>query len=238
MAREGVDFGVRRRSVAVGGQVLDLRGLGGDYDDVFLPLYGAHQAHNAACALAAVEAFFGARGPRRASTSTRCARRSPRSTSPGRLEIVRRSPTVVLDGAHNPAGAAALAAALEEAFTFERLIGVVGGARRQGRRGRARAARAGARRGRRHDELLAAGDAGRASWPRSPRRSSATRGSRSPPRLDDAIDQAFSLAEADSGGRRRRARDGLDRDGRRGTHAARPAEVACDASRPPRRPWA
>src|SRR5438309_462380 len=124
LAREGVDFGVRRRSIAVGGQSLDLGGLGGDYDDVFLPLYGAHQAANAACALAAVEAFFGAEN--RGTIDVEAVRAAFAGVqSPGRLEIIRRSPTVLLDGAHNPAGAAALASALEEAFTFERLIGVV-----------------------------------------------------------------------------------------------------------------
>jgi dihydrofolate synthase/folylpolyglutamate synthase len=124
LAREGVEFGVRTRSVALGGQILDIDGLGGGYEDVFLPLYGAHQAGNAAVAIAAVEAFFGAaaRGPIdvevvRAALAT--------VTSPGRIEIVRRSPTVILDGAHNPAGAAALAGAVEEAFSFDRLVAVV-----------------------------------------------------------------------------------------------------------------
>ena len=124
LAREGLDFGVRGRSVAVGGQSLDLAGLGGDYDEIFVPLYGAHQATNAACALAAVEAFFGAenRGP----LDVEAVRAGFAGVqSPGRLEVVRRSPTVLLDGAHNPAGAAALAAAVEEAFSFERLVGVV-----------------------------------------------------------------------------------------------------------------
>ena len=108
---------------AVGGQMLSLQGLRARYDDVFLPLYGAHQAQNAAVALAAVEAFLGDAAARRRRWS---ARRSPRSTSPGRLEIVRRSPTIVLDAAHNPHGAEALAAALEDSFTFNPLIGVVG----------------------------------------------------------------------------------------------------------------
>ena len=124
LAREGVDFGVRGRSVAVGGQSLDLAGLGGDYDEIYVPLYGAHQAANAACALAAVEAFFGAenRGP----IDVEAVRAAFAGVqSPGRLEVVRRSPTVLLDGAHNPAGAAALAMAVEEAFSFERLVGVV-----------------------------------------------------------------------------------------------------------------
>ena len=127
--RAGVDFGVRSRAVAVGGQLLELEGLGGRYDEVFLPLYGAHQAGNAATALAAVEAFFGLRGGVAEGLGTmdvdvvRAAFAGV--TSPGRLEIVRGSPTVILDGAHNPAGAAALAAALEESFTFERLVAVV-----------------------------------------------------------------------------------------------------------------
>jgi dihydrofolate synthase/folylpolyglutamate synthase len=127
--RAGVDFGVRRRAVAVGGQMLDLQGLGGAYDEVFLPLYGAHQAGNAATALAAVEAFFGLRGgvaEGRGPLDIEAVRAAFAGvTSPGRLEIVRGSPTVILDGAHNPAGAAALAAALEESFSFERLVAVV-----------------------------------------------------------------------------------------------------------------
>ena len=127
--RAGVDFGVRSRSVAVGGQLVGLGGLGGDYDEVFLPLYGAHQAGNAATALAAVEAFLGLRGgpaEGRGPLDLDVVRAAFASvTSPGRMEIVRRSPTVILDGAHNPAGANALAAAMEESFTFERLVAVV-----------------------------------------------------------------------------------------------------------------
>jgi len=123
VAREGMEFGVIHRAVALGGQVLALQGLAGGYDDVFLPLHGAHQAHNAACALAAVEAFTGGReqlDPGVVRTAFAGV------TSPGRLEVVRRSPTVVLDAAHNPAGARASAEALTEAFTFSRLVGVVG----------------------------------------------------------------------------------------------------------------
>jgi dihydrofolate synthase/folylpolyglutamate synthase len=123
----GRDFGVRGRSVAIGGQLLDLEGLGGRYDEVFLPLHGAHQAGNAVCALAAVEAFFGVRaGAGRGPLDADIVRTAFAAvTSPGRLEVVRRAPTVMLDGAHNPAGAAALAAALDEAFTFDRLVAVV-----------------------------------------------------------------------------------------------------------------
>ncbi|MFI9718285.1 bifunctional folylpolyglutamate synthase/dihydrofolate synthase [Streptomyces sp. NPDC052396] len=127
VAREGMEFGVTGREVAVGGQLLTLRGLGGEYPEVFLPLYGAHQAHNAAVALAAVEAFFGIGSQHARTLDIDTVRRAFASvTSPGRLEVVRRSPTVVLDAAHNPAGARAAAEAVSEAFGFSRLIGVVG----------------------------------------------------------------------------------------------------------------
>jgi dihydrofolate synthase/folylpolyglutamate synthase len=122
VAREGMEFGVVSRVPAVGGQVLALQGLRARYDDVFLPLYGAHQAQNAVVALAAVEAFAGDE-PLDADL-VRAA--FAEATSPGRLEIVRRSPTIVLDAAHNPHGAAATAAALEDSFTFSPLIGVMG----------------------------------------------------------------------------------------------------------------
>ncbi|AQW50780.1 MULTISPECIES: folylpolyglutamate synthase/dihydrofolate synthase family protein [Streptomyces] len=127
VAREGMEFGVLSREVAVGGQLLTLRGLGGEYPDVFLPLHGAHQAHNAAMALAAVEAFFGV-GSQHARTLDIDTIRSAFAsvTSPGRMEVVRRSPTVVLDAAHNPAGARAAAEAVTESFDFSRLVGVVG----------------------------------------------------------------------------------------------------------------
>ncbi|MBP8531861.1 folylpolyglutamate synthase/dihydrofolate synthase family protein [Streptomyces sp. MK37H] len=127
VAREGMEFGVLSREVAVGGQLLTLRGLGGEYTDVFLPLHGAHQAHNAAMALAAVEAFFGVGSQHARPLDIDTIRSAFASvTSPGRMEVVRRSPTVVLDAAHNPAGAGAAAAAVTESFDFSRLIGVVG----------------------------------------------------------------------------------------------------------------
>jgi len=123
VAREGLEFGVRTRVPAVGGQMLSLQGLRGTYDEVFLPLYGAHQAQNAALALAAVEAFVGGDEP----LSEEVVRDAfAEVTSPGRLEIVRRSPTIVLDAAHNPHGAEALVEALYDSFTFDPLIGVVG----------------------------------------------------------------------------------------------------------------
>ncbi len=161
---EGIHFGVLERQVAVGGQQVTLRGLGADYDEVFLPLFGAHQARNAVAALAAVESFFGitsqhapvggvggdsGAGPssidvREADAAVGVATDIPapvpgrrldpavvRSglaavTSPGRLEIVRRAPTVLVDAAHNVPGALALAAAVADSFAFTSSVGVVG----------------------------------------------------------------------------------------------------------------
>ncbi len=126
VAREGTEFGVLERRVAVGGQQIRIQGLGGEYPEVYLPLFGAHQAQNAAVALAAVEAFLGAgsaSGPidpevvRAAFAAVR---------SPGRLERVRTSPSVLVDAAHNPAGMAATVEAVRESFDFTRLVGVVG----------------------------------------------------------------------------------------------------------------
>jgi dihydrofolate synthase/folylpolyglutamate synthase len=123
VAREGMEFGVRHRDVAVGGQLIAIQGLAGLYEDVFLPLHGEHQAQNAACALAAVEAFLGAENEPLDVDVVRSAFAG--TSSPGRLEVVRRSPTIMVDAAHNPHGAQALVAALEESFTFTTLIGVV-----------------------------------------------------------------------------------------------------------------
>ncbi len=124
VARQGSEFAVLDRRVAVGGQVLELQGLGGVYPEVFLPLHGEHQAHNAALALAAVEAFFGAGAQRRLDVdAVRAGFAAARS--PGRLERVRSAPTVFIDAAHNPAGAAALAAALTTEFDFRYLVGVI-----------------------------------------------------------------------------------------------------------------
>ena len=152
LAREGIEFGVLSRELAVGGQRLSVRGLLGEYDDLFLPLFGAHQAANAACALAAVEAFSGGAGsPESAGADTpngdsaSSARGSgavglaggmaldaalvadgfAAMVSPGRMEIVRRSPLVLIDAAHNPAGMAATAAAVAEAFGSAEVIAVL-----------------------------------------------------------------------------------------------------------------
>ena len=125
VARAGSEFGVVSSTIAVGGQQLTLQGLGGDYTDIFLPLSGEHQANNAAVALAAVEAFFGAGSGRMLDIDT--VREGFASVeSPGRLERVRATPTVVIDAAHNPHGARALGRALQRDFSFHRLIGVVG----------------------------------------------------------------------------------------------------------------
>jgi len=122
-AFEGSEFGILRREVAVGGQQLTIRGLGGVYEDLFLPLHGPHQGHNAALALAAVEAFVGGGEHRLDIDIIRAGLAG--ATSPGRLEVVRRSPTVLVDAAHNPAGTLALRAALEDSFNFARIVGVI-----------------------------------------------------------------------------------------------------------------
>jgi len=124
VAREDSEFAVLDRQIAVGGQVLQLQGLGGVYPELFLPLHGEHQAHNAAIALAAVEAFFGAGADRQLDVDAVRAGFAA-VTSPGRLERMRSAPTVFIDAAHNPAGAAALADALGEEFDFRFLVGVI-----------------------------------------------------------------------------------------------------------------
>jgi dihydrofolate synthase/folylpolyglutamate synthase len=121
LALEGREFGVLGRDLAVGGQVLTLQGLGGVYEDVFLPLHGVHQAQNAALALAAAEAFLGAR-----QLDPEVVREAFAGVaSPGRLERIRTAPTILLDAAHNPHGMAATVRALTEEFAFSRLIAVV-----------------------------------------------------------------------------------------------------------------
>jgi dihydrofolate synthase/folylpolyglutamate synthase len=124
LAREGSQFGVVHRDQALGGQVLTLQGLGGVYDEIFLPLFGAHQAQNAACALAAVEAFLGA-GPNKQLDPDLVREGFGGVDSPGRLERVRSAPTILLDGAHNPHGMAATVNALEEEFSFRHLVAIV-----------------------------------------------------------------------------------------------------------------
>jgi len=124
VAREDSEFTVLSRQVAVGGQLLELRGLSGVYPEIFLPLHGEHQASNAVLALAAVEAFFGAGAQRQLDVATVRAGFAA-ARSPGRLERMRSAPTVFVDAAHNPAGAAALASALTSEFDFRYLVGVI-----------------------------------------------------------------------------------------------------------------
>jgi len=120
LLREGPDWDVDRRAVAVGGQAFTLRGIHGTYEELFLPMFGGFAVHNAAAGAVAVEALTGKAlddpALREALTETRV---------PGRMEVVARNPLVVLDGAHNPAGAEALAEALRESFTWDRLHLVV-----------------------------------------------------------------------------------------------------------------
>jgi dihydrofolate synthase / folylpolyglutamate synthase len=134
---EGRDFGVGQRRQAIGGQVLDLRTPTGTIPDILVPLHGRHQADNAAAALVAVQAFLGAHqgswGPGTDAPASERRELDPDTvragfaavSSPGRLEVVSRRPLVLLDGAHNPAGARALAAALLEEFVVDRRTLVV-----------------------------------------------------------------------------------------------------------------
>ncbi|KEI44141.1 bifunctional tetrahydrofolate synthase/dihydrofolate synthase [Saccharopolyspora rectivirgula] len=125
VAREGQEFGVLSRTIAVGGQMLQLQGLGGVYDEIFLPLHGAHQARNAALALAAAEAFLGA-GAEHKLTEDVVREAFASVITPGRLERVRSAPAVLVDAAHNPHGARALAETLSSEFSFRKLVAVVG----------------------------------------------------------------------------------------------------------------
>ena len=120
--RREVDFGCIQNRTAHGGRLLDLRTPGATYEDVYLSLHGLHQGDNAACALAAAEAFFGSPLPEEAVSEALAD-----VYSPGRLEVARRQPLCLLDGAHNPHGMAALGLALAEEFSAaERRIVVLG----------------------------------------------------------------------------------------------------------------
>ncbi len=122
VAREGLEYSVLSRVVAIGGQLLTIQGLKGVYDEIFIPLHGKHQASNAAAALVAVEIFFGENeldidAVREGFAQVR---------SPGRCEVIHRDPTIILDAAHNPHGSIALVETIESEFTFDEIIGVVG----------------------------------------------------------------------------------------------------------------
>lgn len=120
---EDQDFGITERGQAVDGQLVTIRGVLGEYPDVFLPLHGEHQAHNAAVALALVEMFLSA-GEKPLDAET-VAQGFSQVDSPGRAEILRADPTVIVDGAHNPAGAAVLADTIAEAFDFRDVVAVL-----------------------------------------------------------------------------------------------------------------
>ena len=124
MAVEGSGFALESTTVAVGGQVITVRGLAEVYKDHFLPLFGDHQAQNAAVAIAAVESFLG--GGSQPLVGDVLAEGLATVTSPGRLQIIGIEPTVLVDAAHNPHGAAALAKALGEYFTFDEVAVVLG----------------------------------------------------------------------------------------------------------------
>ena len=118
--RQGVEFSLKNRSLAVGGQLLSIQGVHGDYDEIFLPLYGDHQGNNAAVALAAVEVFTGVK------LDTELVQDAfSKVSSPGRCEIVYKDPTVIIDAAHNPHGVSAIANTLNTEFDFELVVGVV-----------------------------------------------------------------------------------------------------------------
>jgi dihydrofolate synthase/folylpolyglutamate synthase len=122
VAREGVEYSVISRAVAIGGQLLTIQGLKGVYDEIFIPLHGKHQASNAAAALVAVEVFFGEN-----ELDIDAVREGfAQVKSPGRCEVIHRDPTIILDAAHNPHGSIALHQTLNSEFTFDEIIGVVG----------------------------------------------------------------------------------------------------------------
>jgi dihydrofolate synthase/folylpolyglutamate synthase len=121
LAREGLEYSIDSRAIAVGGQLISITGLRGHYDEIFLPLHGKHQASNAAAALIAVEAFFGEQDLDIDAVRAGFAN----VTSPGRCEIIHRDPTIILDAAHNPHGAKAIAETLQTEFTFDDVTGIV-----------------------------------------------------------------------------------------------------------------
>jgi len=194
--REGADFGVTSRELAVGGQRLEVWGRGGSYPDLLLPLFGAYQAHNAACALAAVDAFAGT-GPLDGDLVRRA---FAAMTAPGRLEVVRRSPVVIVDSAHNPAGMAVSVDAVTEAFGFGTLVAVLAVSADKDVTGMLEQLEPAAAR-----LVVTRNSASRSMDPRELRRLAA--GVFGPdrvvaaPRLDDAVDVATTLADEASDGR-------------------------------------
>ena len=120
VAREGVEYSVLSRSIAVGGQLLAIQGTKEIYTDIFIPLHGKHQASNAAAALVAVEIFFGDQDLDIEAVRAGFAN----VKSPGRCEVLHRNPTIIVDAAHNPHGASAIADTIQSEFTFDEVIGI------------------------------------------------------------------------------------------------------------------
>ena len=120
IAREGLEFVIESRTLAVGGQLLTIKTPKDTYEEIFLPLHGKHQASNAAAALVAVEAFFGEQELDYEAVLAGFAN----VRSPGRCEVLHRDPTVIIDAAHNPHGAKALTDTIQNEFTFDEVIGV------------------------------------------------------------------------------------------------------------------
>lgn len=120
IAREGLEYVIESRTLAVGGQLLTIKTPKDTYEEIFLPLHGKHQASNAAAALVAVEAFFGEQELDYEAVLAGFAN----VRSPGRCEVLHRDPTVIIDAAHNPHGAKALTETIQNEFTFDEVIGV------------------------------------------------------------------------------------------------------------------
>ena len=123
-AFDTLDFKLLDRQHGVGGQLLSIQGQAARYDEIFLPLFGAHQAQNATVALAAVEAFLG--GGQRELNADLVRDGFAAATSPGRLELLRAAPSILVDAGHNPDGIRVTAEAIKESFGFTRLVLMVG----------------------------------------------------------------------------------------------------------------
>jgi dihydrofolate synthase/folylpolyglutamate synthase len=121
IAREGVEYLIESRVLAVGGQFLTIKTPKDTYEEIFLPLHGKHQASNAAAALVAVEAFFGDQELDYEAVLAGFAN----VQSPGRCEVLHRDPTIIIDAAHNPHGAKAITETIQTEFTFDEVIGIV-----------------------------------------------------------------------------------------------------------------
>jgi dihydrofolate synthase/folylpolyglutamate synthase len=119
---QGEDFDVLQSTVAIGGQLLNVRGMVGNYEDMFLPLFGDHQAQNAVVAIAAVESFFGSQQLVPAVLKEGL----DGVTTPGRLQVIGTAPSVIIDAAHNPAGAESLAISVSRFFDFDDVVVVFG----------------------------------------------------------------------------------------------------------------